>query len=55
MSEYFKVVVVVLPFPTVVVRIAVVLEKQRPLVSFRFVEILIKLPMPRLLAVLMGV
>ena len=44
------VVVVALPFPTVVV-----LEKQRPLVSFLFVEILTKLPMPRLLAVLMGV
>ena len=44
------VVVVALPFPTVVM-----LEKQRPLVSFRFVEILTKLPMPRLLAVLMGV
>ena len=49
------VVVVVLPFPTVEVPSPVVLERQRPLVSFRFVEILTKLPMPRLLAVLMGV
>ena len=31
------------------------LGKQRPLVSFRFVETSTKLPMPRLLAVLMGV
>ena len=48
-------VVVALPFPPVVVPSDVVLEKQRPLVSLRFVEILTKLLMPRLFAVLMGV
>ena len=48
-------VVVALPFPPVVVPSDVVLAKQRPLVSFRFVEILTKLLMPRLSAVLMGV
>ena len=55
MDSSFGVVVVALPFPPVVVPSDVMLAKHRPLVSFRFVEILTKLPMPRLSAVLMGV